>query len=157
MGVPGERWKELKETLPKGSQMPILHATTGDKTEMMFQSRAILRYIGSIGSYKGSKLYPTKPLERFYCDEIIEMVEDVRSPMPATFSIADQKEKEAARLALVTAPDGPCYKTLMKLNKRLEMFPWAAGDKPTIADAYLVIVCFMFQAPTFLDGFPPDT
>jgi len=154
--VPGDRWKDLKPTLPDGSQMPILHATQGENTEMMFQSRAILRYVGSIGSYKGVRLYPTGPKARYYCDEVIEMVEDFRPKFASTFDIKDQAEKEAARKALVQ-PDGAMYPGMMKLNERLGKFPFAAGDKPSIADVYVVIVCFMFQQPTFLDGFPDDT
>jgi len=154
--IPGDKWKELKATLPSGSQMPILHVTQGDTTEMLFQSRAILRYIGSIGSYKGVRLYPTAPKARYYCDEVMEMVEDVRPLFTSTFSIENQAEKEAARKALVQ-PDGKMYPGLMKLNERLGKFPFAAGDKPSIADVYTVIVTHMFQAPTFLDGFPPDT
>eukprot|EP00441_Pelagodinium_beii_P020713 CAMPEP_0197655662 /NCGR_PEP_ID=MMETSP1338-20131121/39584_1 /TAXON_ID=43686 ORGANISM="Pelagodinium beii, Strain RCC1491" /NCGR_SAMPLE_ID=MMETSP1338 /ASSEMBLY_ACC=CAM_ASM_000754 /LENGTH=316 /DNA_ID=CAMNT_0043231349 /DNA_START=39 /DNA_END=989 /DNA_ORIENTATION=+ len=152
----GEQWGELKKTLPEGSQMPILHATKGDSTEMMFQSRAILRYVGSIGSYKGVRLYPTNVKERYYCDEVIEMVEDVRPHMVPTFAIEDQAEKEAARLALVR-PGGKMYTPLLKLNERLGKFPFAAGKNPSIADAYVVMVLFMLQQPSFLDGFPSDT
>lgn len=154
--ITGDKWKDLKPTLPSGSQMPILHATQGETTELMFQSRAILRYVGSIGSYKGVRLYPTAPKARYYCDEVIEMVEDFRPMTSASFAMTDQKEKEAARLALVQ-PDGKMYPGLMKLNERLGKFPFAAGDKPSIADVYAVIVCFMYQQPTFLDGFPSDT
>jgi glutathione S-transferase len=155
--VPGDRWREeLKPTLPPGSQMPILHVTEGDSTQMMFQSRAILRYIGSIGSYEGAKLYPDDPMTRYYCDEVIEMVEDVRPLFVPTFNIADQAEKEAARAALVR-PEGKMYSGLMKLNERLGKFPFAAGETPTIADAYLVVVTHLWQQPTFLDGFPEDT
>lgn len=155
--TPGEKWsKEVKPTLPTGAQMPILHVTQGENTELLYQSRAILRYIGSIGSYKGVKLYPIAPKARYYCDEVIEMVEDFRPHMAATFQIADQAEKEAARAALVR-PDGKMYPGMMKLNERLGKFPFAAGDKPSIADLYAVMVCHLFQAPSFLDGFPADT
>lgn len=123
---------------------------------MLFQSRAILRYIGTIGSYEGFKLYPEDPMERFYCDEVIEMVEDVRPIFASTFSIEDQAEKEKARLALVQ-PDGKMRPGLMKLNDRLGKFAFAAGPRPTIADAYAVMVLHIFQQPTFLDGFPADT
>eukprot|EP00419_Tripos_fusus_P007939 CAMPEP_0172678660 /NCGR_PEP_ID=MMETSP1074-20121228/15566_1 /TAXON_ID=2916 /ORGANISM="Ceratium fusus, Strain PA161109" /LENGTH=223 /DNA_ID=CAMNT_0013496743 /DNA_START=31 /DNA_END=702 /DNA_ORIENTATION=+ len=154
--VPGADWGALKATLPPGSQMPILHVTEGGNTEMLFQSRAILRYIGSIFSYEGSMLYPDDPKTRYHCDEVIEMVEDFRPLFVHTFSIQDPAEKEAARLALVQ-PDGKMYGPMKKLNDRLLKFPFAAGDKPTIADAYVCVLCFMFQAPSFLDGFPPDT
>lgn len=154
--VPGDRWKDLKPTLPSGSQMPILHSTVGDETEMMFQSRAILRYVGSIGSFKGTRLYPSSPKARYYCDEVIEMVEDVRPLMIPTFKIENQAEKEKARAALVK-PDGPMYPGLMKLNERLGKFTFAAGERPSIADAYAISVLYLFQQPTFLDGFPEDT
>jgi len=49
------------------------------------------------------------------------------------------------------------YPGLKKLDARLAMFEFAAGPNPTIADAYLVPVCYMFQAPSFLDGFPPES
>uniref|UniRef100_A0A7S2AFH4 Glutathione transferase n=1 Tax=Alexandrium andersonii TaxID=327968 RepID=A0A7S2AFH4_9DINO len=155
--VPGDRWrKDLKPTLPAGSQMPILHVTDGGETKTLFQSRAILRYVGSVGSYEGAKLYPDDPMTRYYCDEVIEMVEDVRPHLVPTFAIEDEEQKKAARLALVQ-PDGKMYQPLMKLNERLGKFPFAAGDKPTIADAYAVMVLHVLQQPTFVDGFPDDT
>lgn len=155
--VPGARWGELKPTLPEGSQMPILHVTDeSGSTQMLFQSRAILRYVGTIGSYEGTKLYPDDPMARFYCDEVIEMVEDIRPHMVSTFGITDEAARNAARAALV-APDGKMYPGLKKLNDRLAKFSFAAGDKPSIADAYAIMVCFIFQQPTFLDGFPADT
>uniref|UniRef100_A0A7S2PRI9 Glutathione transferase n=1 Tax=Zooxanthella nutricula TaxID=1333877 RepID=A0A7S2PRI9_9DINO len=154
--IPGVQWKDLKPTLPAGSQMPILHVTSGGSTQLLFQSRAVLRFIGSIGSYEGSKLYPEDPMTRYYCDEVIEMVEDVRPLFVSTFAIEDQAEKEAARLALVQ-PGAKMHAGFVKLNERLGKFPFAAGDKPTIADAYAVMVLYIFQQPTFLDGFPDDT
>jgi len=154
--LPGAKWGEVKASLPEGSQMPILHMTAGGKTEMMFQSRAILRYVGSIGSYEGTKLYPDDPMARYYCDEVIEMIEDIRPHVAATFAITDEAERNAARAALVAA-DGKMYPGLKKLNDRLAKFPFAAGDKPTVADAYVIFVTHMFQQPTFFDGFPADT
>jgi len=136
--------------------MPILHVSEGGNTQMMFQSRAILRYIGSVGSYEGAKLYPDDPMTRYYCDEVIEMVEDIRPHFAPTFGIADQAEKEAARLALIR-PEGKMYAPMLKLNERLGKFAFSAGDKPSIADAYVIMVMYMFQQPTFLDGFPADT
>merc|ERR1712157_121576 len=95
-------------------------------------------------------------MERYRCDEVIDMVEDVRPLFTHTFNIEDQAEKEAARAALVK-PDGKMYPGLMKLNERLGKFKFAAGSKPSIADAYVVFNLFIFQAPSFLDGFPEDT
>lgn len=155
--------------------------STDDSVQVMSQSRAILRYIGKIGEFDGRKLYPDDPMQQFYCDEVrrslhflykyplrlysyplnlvpaqvIEMVEDFRPHLVPTFAIQDQAEKEAARAALV-APGGKMYNGLVKLNERLRKFMFAAGEHPTIADAYVVTVCYMFQQPTFLDGFTAD-
>merc|ERR1711934_1234145 len=152
----GEEWGKLKATLPPGSQMPILELSPkdgGDK-QQLFQSRAILRLIGS-AMYEGKPLYPTDPMERYHCDEVMEIIEDIRPHFLPTFAIQDQAEKEAARAALV-APGGKMYNGLVKLNERLGKFMFAAGEHPTIADAYVVTVCYMFQQPTFLDGFTAD-
>lgn len=158
--VPGVRWgSELKPSLPPHSQMPILHCSGSSNGEpaMMFQSRAILRYVGSIGCFQGQKLYPDDPLTRFKVDEVIEMVEDIRLHMMSTFSISDQAEKEKARAALVEKDTGKMWPGLVKLNKRLAESTFCAGDFVTIADCYVVSIIFMFQQPTFLDGFPTDS
>merc|ERR1712066_732089 len=84
------------------------------------------------------------------------MIEDVRLSFLPTFAIQDEAEKRAVRLALVQ-PGAKMNAGFKKLNERLGKFPFAAGDKPSIADAYAVIVCYMFQQPSFLDGFPDDT
>ena len=88
--------------------------------------------------------------------QAIEIVEDFRPHMLPTFAIEDQTEKEAARLALVRE-GGKMWNGLTKLNERLAKFEFSAGSSPTIADAYVITVCYMFQAPSFLDGFPEDT
>ena len=91
-----------------------------------------------------------------YGVQAIEIVEDFRPHMVPTFAIEDQAEKEAARLALVRE-GGKMWNGLTKLNERLAKFEFSAGSSPTIADAYVITVCYMFQAPSFLDGFPEDT
>jgi len=154
----GEQWGEMKK-LPKyaGNQMPLLEIKNSDGSEqLLVQSRAILRYVGSIGSFNGAPLYPSDPMQRYHCDEAIEVVEDFRPHMAPTFAIQDQAEKEAARLALVR-PGGKMYDGLKKLNDRLGKFAFCAGDAPSVADCYVVSVAYMFQQPTFLDGFPADT
>jgi len=157
--VPGEEWGKRKVDPASpffGKQMPALEVEDGGKKVLMFQSRAILHYVGKIARYEGKPLYPEDPMEAFLCDEVIEMVEDVRPAMISTFGITDQAEKEAARAALVK-PEGKMYGPLTKLNERLGHFKFAAGDAPSIADLYTVIVCYMFQAPSFYDGFPADS
>jgi len=152
----GEEWGALKATLPPGSQLPIFSMTTADGERLtLHQSRAILRLCGDL-TYEGKALYPTDAIERYYCDEAIELVEDFRPYMVPTFAIADQAEKEAARLALIRE-GGKMWNGLTRLNERLGKFDFCAGNSPSVADAYVVTVCYMFQAPTFIDGFPSDT
>jgi len=139
-----------------GKQVPLLVIKEGDKTIVMDQSRAILRYVGKIAKYNGKSLYPEDPLEQYYVDQLIETIEDIRPHMAPTFAIADEAEKSAARLALMS-PGGKIHDGFIKLEKMLARFKFVAGDSPTIADCYVVSVCNMFQQPTFLDGFPVDT
>merc|ERR1711907_41939 len=153
-----DEWKAAKEKDPllADKQMPFLDITTGDKKQRMHQSRAILRYIGTIGKYNGKSLYPTDPLEAFYCDEVIEMVEDIRPLMYASFSMTDKEEQKAAREALV-APEGKMTAQFIKLEARLAKYEFAAGPNPTIADIYAVTILYMFQQPSFMDYWPSDT
>lgn len=138
-----ETFKARKEAT--GQQVPILMVDG----KPMGQSKAILKYIGRISSFDGKPLYPTDPLEAYWCDELMELCDDVRAPLAPTFGIADQAEKEAARAALL-AEDGKCSKMLAKLDKRLE------GEFGTlnVGDIYAFSVCNLFRQPTFIDGFP---
>ena len=61
-----------------------------------------------------------------------------------------------ARVAMVRK-GGKMRNALGKLNDRLGKFEFSAGISPTIADAYVVTVCYLFQAPSFLDGFPTNS
>ena len=54
------------------------------------------------------------------------------------------------------APDGKAYVKFRELNDKLAGRPFAAGDAPSIADAYIVTMAYMFSGPSFLDGFPED-
>jgi len=159
--VPGEEWGKRKSDPASpffGQQMPALTITADDSSQqVLFQSKSILRYVGKIGKYDGKALYPEDPMAAYWCDMVIDMVEDIRPLMIPSFAIADQAEKEAARLALVTAPDGKMLAPLKKLDEQLAKSPFAAGDSVSIADLYVVIVCHLFQQPSFLDGFPADT
>lgn len=159
--LPGAEWGPRKSdpTSPFfEQQMPALEITddTGAKQPLMFQSRAILRYVGSIAKYNGKSLYPEDPLERYYCDEVIEMVEDIRPLFIHTFGMQeDEQAKE--RVALMTGPEGKMFKGFQKLDKRLGKFKFAAGDAPSIADLYAIVVAHMFQQPSFLSGWPEDS
>jgi glutathione S-transferase len=159
--VTGDVWKARKEDPANAGVLmglPMLEITNDDGSKVtLTQSLAILRSVGRTASVDGKALYPEDPLTQAFCDEVIGIVEDIRPLMVPTFAIPDQAEKEAARKALVTAPDGKMIPGLTKLNDRLARFAWAAGDAPSIADCYLVTVCYLFQSPSFLDGFPADS
>lgn len=116
------------------------------------QCRATLTYLGKKVKYESSPLYPQDPREAYASDELIELIEDFRKPMGATFAIKDQAEKEAARAAMF-APDGPMTKWLKVIDKRLAS---DAMKKLTIGNIYAFCVINMFRQPTFLDGVPKD-
>lgn len=154
--IAGADWGARKAESPYG-QMPILTVGGDDGTTLvMAQAKAILRYLGKLGSYEGKPLYSADAMEAYRCDEVIDLVDDMRGPIVKTFAIQDQAEKEAARAALI-APDGAMTPWIQRLDKRLGMHTWAAGESPSIADCYVVSVCLMIQQPTFIDGFPADT
>ncbi len=132
---------------PDASGLPVL--TIDGKAYA--QSRAILRYLGRIVSYDGAPLYPTDPMEQLECDEFVEIAEDLRGPLVASFGIQDQAEKEAARAALFT-PDGKMTKWLKIIDRKLA----AAPMKATIGTIYLWSLITMLRQPTFLDGVPAD-
>ena len=130
-----------------GSQVPFL-VVDG---KVLGQSRAILRYVGkALATYEGRPLYPTDAMEAYECDELIELIEDLRAPLAKTFAIADQQEKEAARAALFAA-DGAYTRLLPKVDQRLAAF----GPAPHVGDLYAFSVLNMLRQPTFLDGVPP--
>jgi len=128
-----------------GCQVPFL--TFDGMT--MGQSKAILRYLGKEITYDGEPLYPKDSMKAYKCDELIDLIEDMRSPIAPTFAIKDQAEKEAARAALF-APDGKITKFLEKLEKRLDTF----GPNVTIGDIYAFCIINMMRQPTFIDGIP---
>ena len=72
-------WAKMKsEGFP--FQLPVLEIKEDDgSSRMLSQSRAILRYIGRIGRFRGKPLYPEDLEQQYYCDEVIEYVEDYRT------------------------------------------------------------------------------
>lgn len=115
----------------------------------MDQSRSILRYLGKIIEYEGKPLYPTDPMEAFECDNLMDLVEDMRSPIGKTFGLPDG-EREAARAALL-ADDGPSAKFAAVIDSKVKS---RIGGSLTIGDIYCFIVTNMFRPTSFLDGFP---
>ena len=142
-----ERKKELSP-LGEAGQVPILVLPNG---KTMCQCRAILRYLGKVCKFEGTPLYPTDPIAAYEADALIELCEDMRSPLGATFAISDQAEKEAARAAL-WAEGGKQKKWAAVLDEQLSKDPMTTL---TIGNIYAFCIVNMFRTPTFLDGVPP--
>ena len=143
-----ERKKELSP-LGDAGQVPILVLPDGKKA--LCQSKAILRYLGKVVEYGGAPLYPTDPIAAYEADALVDLCDDMRSPVAATFSIADQAEKEAARAAL-WADGGKQRKWAAALDALLAKDPMTTL---TIGNVYAFCIVNMFRTPTFLDGVPP--
>ena len=95
--------------------------------KLLTQSNSILRFVG-----KRAGLYPEDPMQAALCDEVMESVEDCATAAVATFSIADEDEKKAAREALIEFPLSIYLKRLSNmLESRGEFF---ADDRLTVAD-----------------------
>ncbi|KAH8071352.1 glutathione S-transferase [Aureococcus anophagefferens] len=146
-----ERKKSLSP-LGEAGQVPILVLPDG---KALCQSRAIrggrLRYLGKVCEFEGTPLYPTDPLAAYEADALIDLADDMRSPVASTFGIADQAEKEAARAAL-WAEGGKQAKWAAALDATLAKDPMATL---TIGNLYAFCMVNMFRTPTFLDGVPP--
>lgn len=120
---------------------------------MLNQARAILRHLGRVCTYEGKPLYPTDVKKAYECDNFIELIEDMRTPLGKTFSIQDQAEKEAARAALVSE-DGAMGKFLGKINEYLADFDPSTAQLD-IGHIYAFCLINMLRQPTFIDGIPP--
>ena len=110
-----------------------------------------VRYLGKVCEFEGTPLYPTDPLAAYEADALIDLADDMRSPVASTFGIADQAEKEAARAAL-WAEGGKQAKWAAALDATLAKDPMATL---TIGNLYAFCMVNMFRTPTFLDGVPP--
>jgi glutathione S-transferase len=121
--IPFAEWPRRKPEMPFNA-MPVLEVDGMRVT----QSNAINRYAGKLAD-----LYPSDPLQALICDEVMDAVEDVTIKTVATFSIADEEEKKAARKALVA---GPLTLYLERLEERLIQHggEWFAGGRISVAD-----------------------
>jgi len=148
-----ETFAERKVALsPYGDagQVPLL--ILPDKKTVLCQSRSILRYVGKIATHDGAPLYPTDPYAAYAADALVDLAEEMRAPINATFVIEDQAEKEAARAALFE-PGAKIAKWLAVLDAQLGKDPMTAVN---IGNIYAFCMVNLFRQPTFLDGIPPD-
>ena len=131
-----------------------------------FPARAV-RYLGKVCEFEGTPLYPTDPLAAYEADALIDLADDMRSPVASTFGIADQAEKEAARAALWAEGGASAASAIVVPEKRRvplagKQAKWAAALDATLAkdpmttltigNVYAFCIVNMFRPPTFLDG-----
>ena len=179
-GVPFEderitfpEWQTMKPTTKFG-QLPLLSIDGG---EPIAQSVAMLNYVGLMGSSAG--LYSTEPMRMLAIDEVIGLAGDFDKAWtpclyigmrPALFGYADGSEKTPEGQELVKK-----LRTTFVADKLPELMGFYAkylkasgaffcGDKPTIADCYILPQLRAFQKGhidhvpvTCLDAFPEVT
>ena len=94
--------------------------------EQLTQTNAIARYVGKLGG-----LYPSDDLQALYCDEVMDVLEDVSHKVVVTFGLEGEALKEA-RQKLV---DGWLTIFLRGIGQLLERGgDYFADDRLTIAD-----------------------
>ncbi len=142
--IPMAHWPSVKEQTPFHA-VPILEIDGEEIT----QSNTINRYVGKL-----AKLYPEDPLEAPRCDEIMDAVEDIGTRVFATFGIADENEKRAAREALAK---GPITLYLTRLQERLarQGAKYFARNRLTVADLKVYIFTKHLRSGN-LDYVPAD-
>jgi glutathione S-transferase len=121
--VPQKDWPSFRAKTPFSS-MPLLEVDG----VLLTQSNAINRYVGKL-----TRLYPEDALQAAFCDEAMDVVEDITMKVTTTFSIKDEEEKKRKRVELA---DGPISLFLRGLEGRLSAHggEWFAGNHLTVAD-----------------------
>ena len=142
-------WGKLKaEVAPL--QLPLLHV--GDK--VYGQSTAQLRYAAKVSKFEGRSLYPEDSLQALEVDELVAMLEDMFSPIGATFKMAEGPERDAARTKAVSE-GGDSHKWISEIDSRLgkSKSGFAVGDHMTMAD--VAVFCFVQPLRSgVMDGIP---
>ena len=142
--IPLAQWPAVKEQMPFHA-VPVLEVDGRRLT----QSNTINRYVGKL-----SGLYPEDPWQAALCDEVMDLLEDISTTVVATFKIADEEAKKAAREAIVNGP-------LTLLLNNLEAFLRArdggyfCDNRLTIADLRVYIWLKTLFSGT-LDYIPTD-
>jgi glutathione S-transferase len=121
--VPPADWPSVKERAPFHA-LPTLEVDG----EILTQSNAINRFVGKLAG-----LYPEDAWQAARCDEVMDAVEDIVTQVVATFGIADEAAKRAAREALV---EGPIRLYLTRLQEMLVARggKYFADGRLTVAD-----------------------
>jgi len=149
--MPGSKWGELKPKTKYG-QMPLLNNADG---KSLTQSKAMSRYLAKGVVVDGKPLYPEDAWLAFQIDEFVDAFEDVRSFLAPTFAIKDQKEKEAARAALLaTDGTGKIFEGFKKIEAQIGGSDGhMIGGKLTLADVWAFASIFTLRSG-FIDGVP---
>lgn len=106
-----EEWEALRDRMPFRA-LPVLEVDG----RALAQSNSINRYVGRLAG-----LYPEDALQAFLCDEVMDAVEDMDTPIGNTIDLpADEKKKAREDLAAGLIP-----RYLGQLQARLE----AAGGE----------------------------
>jgi len=113
------------------------------------ESNSLTRFAGKLAN-----LYPHCPLQALRVDEIMDMVEDLMSPLGPTFAMAPA-DRDAARLKLI-ASDGAVFKIMAVLAKRQKENgnDRMVGRHLTIADCKIAAMIGMFIGSGAFDGIP---
>lgn len=140
---PTSDWPSVRDNMPL-RQTPVFEIDG----EVITQSSSISRYAGKL-----SGLYPQDPLQALYCDEVLDVVEDVVAKIVKTFFM-EEDEKREAREALAAGPI-PLY--LKRLETMLETRGgrYFADDRLTIAD-FKVFLWVRNIKSGLLDYMPTD-
>lgn len=136
-------FQEIKKDLPFGC-LPVLEIDGVAVT----QSNAIARYIGRIGG-----LYPEDALQALYCDEAMDVIEDISHYLGPTFRLEGEALK-AAREQVVEQRLSVFLPGLAKLLARGggEYF---ADHRLTVADLKVFVQTRWFRGGK-LDHIPAD-
>jgi len=140
--VPRGDWMDRKGKTPFGN-LPVLRV---DGREIG-QSNAILAYLG-----RRFDLHPSDPWQAARHEAILNVVEELRAKVAATFTIEDEEEKKAARQALSS---GYIIAWADNVTKQLGDGPFLAGEAINVADLKLFIA-MSWLMNGILDHIPTD-
>jgi prostaglandin-H2 D-isomerase / glutathione transferase len=160
-----EDWQTVKPTLPLG-QVPVLQVETSTgEMEVVAQSSAILRYLGTVGD---RRLYPTDPIEAMKVDAAMSSVDDAAKRIEmtvqgsTTYLISEQswsKDEVLAirrRIARSESHGLPFFLSYFENMLSSNDSGWLVGKDITIADLQLYRL-ETWVGSSMLDGIPAAT
>ncbi|KAJ9466034.1 Glutathione S-transferase 4 [Diplonema papillatum] len=133
-------------------QLPLLEVD--EKTYS--QSVAMCRYACKLAKVNGKPLYPEDAYEALLVDELTDKACEAFGPLMPTMMLKDEKEKEAARVALVVR-GGPVEKWAVHADYVLAKSAsgFACLGRLTMADL-VIFATFGFFRDGSLDGCPTN-